>query len=147
MIESLFNLYLLVNILNNYWNFTDEKNIKYRLILSYVYLISLLKYHSFNQETKLRTKFVWKLLHKNNVESNFFEIWSCLYEADEETLVKLIKQEIRREDIISIEKLKWFETLSTKDDLELKYDRKDKVIKMMNKQSYYASIWNDIAIY
>ena len=77
----------------------------------------------------------------------FFEIWSFLYRADEETLVKLIKQAIRREDIISIEKLKWFESLSTKDDLELKYERKDKVIEMMNKQSYHASIWSDIAIY
>ena len=75
--------------------FTNNENMKYRLILCFMYFISLMKCPSFNTDSILRIKLLCDLYKSNSKYKSYKTVCPCIYGIAEVTLIQLITVEIQ----------------------------------------------------
>ena len=105
-----------------------------------------MKCPSFNPDSVLRTKLVCDS-HKNiSKQKTYKSVCPWIYGIDEDTLIKLLDEEISREDIIEIEKRKWFEKAKDSNKFKLKYEKVQEVLKIIELQPNSKHILKDIEL-
>ena len=125
-------------------DFTENEARLYSITMLYIYIMAWMKCPSFNPDGVLRMRLVW-IKHKKRVQDSIHSnVWPCLYGMDEETVIYLLDRRTKREEIISIEKAKWFEETDDKESFELKHERKEEVLQYIKKMPYNESIWKDL---
>ena len=73
-----------------------------------MYMLSCLKVPSFNIDSTFRIRLKWDVhSHAQNITKQQ-EVCPCLYGMDDWTIQELLVESIKRDDIIEIEKKKWF---------------------------------------
>ena len=101
---------------------------------------------TFDPDSVLRTKLVCDS-HKNiSKQKTYKSVCPWIYGIDEDTLIKLLDEEISREDIIEIEKTKWFEKAKDCNKFENKYEKVQKVLKIIELQPNSKHILKDIEL-
>ena len=111
-----------------------------------MYLMWWLKYLNINPDFAIRAKLVW-INHQHKYQKpKFVEVCSCLYEIDEETLIRLIWKQIIRDQLIDIYIRKLLVKLDNKNIYTVKSDRKDKLYFYHKRLSYSSNLIEELEI-
>ena len=105
-----------------------------------------MKCPSFDPDSVLRTKLVCDS-HKNSSKHKTYKsVCTWIYGIDEDTFIKLLDEEINREDIIKIEKRKWLEKAKYSNKFKQKYEKVQEVLKIIELQPNSKNIFKDIEL-